>query len=100
MPTKEIVIQKIKEVPERFAQLAAEYQDDFSCAYAAIVQSPKLIRYASERLRDDDELALLALNLDASTWIYISNRLKEKYREYCPFIIHIHHSTAQLQMSI
>jgi hypothetical protein len=42
MPTKEVVIREIKEVPERFAQLGAEYQDDFSCAYAAVSQKPEI----------------------------------------------------------
>lgn len=85
--TKASVLEKINEVPEYFA-VADEQQDDFDCAFAAVGQNPQLIRYASDRLKDDEELALLALNLDTATWIYISGRLKEKYRGLCPFVIH------------
>lgn len=95
------ILEKIKTTPEYFATVSAEYQDNIDCAFAAIAKNPQMIRYASDRLKDDEDLALLALHLDATTWIYISPRLKIKYRGLCPFlVIQKPSASLRLQMSM
>jgi hypothetical protein len=76
---KPLYIQELENDPNFYIRVPKEVKEDFDCTFTAISKNPKLFRYASPTLKNNQELLLKLIKNDPTilNWHVIDFSLKE-----------------------
>lgn len=79
LSNKRIVLETIKQDGDNLYLLSDEMRDDFDIVEAAIKDSYYSIQYASDRLKNSKDIALIGMSLNAKIYDYLNVDIKKDF---------------------